>query len=181
MTVFPLLLAVIVFLATREMFGTAPAFIALALMAFEPNILAHGPLVTNDMALACCLFAAVYAFWRYVVNPNAWRLAVVRDCGRLDPGGQALRPDPLSDFVSDGAGGIADPVARPPGSDSREDHPDGMADKPIHRVLAMTSPGRMPVPLYRQPPPARPAPAPRAHRRDGHFRHCTLELLRFPV
>ena len=83
MTVFPLLLAVIVFLATREMFGTAPAFIALALIVFEPNILAHGPLVTNDVALACCLFAAVYAFWRYVVNPNAWRLAVAGIAGGL--------------------------------------------------------------------------------------------------
>src|SRR5208283_4403129 len=46
MTVFPLLLAVLVFLATREMFGLGPAFIALILIGFEPNILAHGPLVT---------------------------------------------------------------------------------------------------------------------------------------
>jgi len=75
MTVFPLLLATIVFLATREMSGPGPALVALALIVFEPNILAHGPLVTNDVALACCLFAAVYAFWRYVVNPNVWRLA----------------------------------------------------------------------------------------------------------
>jgi len=83
MTVFPLLLAVIVFLATREMFGPGPALIALALIVFEPNILAHGPLVTNDVALACCLFAAAYAFWRYVVNPNAWRLAVGGIAGGL--------------------------------------------------------------------------------------------------
>ena len=78
MTVFPLLLAALVFLATWEMFGSGPAFVALALIVFEPNILAHGPLVTNDLALACCLFASVYAFWRYVVTPNAWRLAA---CG----------------------------------------------------------------------------------------------------
>jgi hypothetical protein len=83
MTVFPLLLAVIVFLATREMFGTAPAFIALLLIVFDPNILAHGPLITNDVALTCCLFAAAYAFWRYVVNPNAWRLAVGGIAGGL--------------------------------------------------------------------------------------------------
>ncbi len=83
MTVFPLLLAVIVFLATREMFGPGPAFIALALIVFEPNILAHGPLVANDVALACWFFAAVYAFWRYVVNPNAWRLAACGIAGGL--------------------------------------------------------------------------------------------------
>lgn len=76
MTLFPLLLALLVFLATREMFGPTPALIALALIAFEPNVLAHGPLMTNDVAVACCLFATAYAFWRYVVNPNAWRLAV---------------------------------------------------------------------------------------------------------
>ncbi|MGD1103019.1 MAG: glycosyltransferase family 39 protein [Terriglobia bacterium] len=76
MTMFPLLLALLVFAATQEMFGAAPALIALTLTAFEPNILAHGPLTTNDVALAACLFAAVYAFWRYFVNPTAWRLAV---------------------------------------------------------------------------------------------------------
>ena len=75
MTVFPLLLALLVFLAGREMFGPGPAMLALVLVAFEPNLLAHGPLATNDVALAAGLFAAVYAFWRYVVNPNAWRLA----------------------------------------------------------------------------------------------------------
>jgi tetratricopeptide (TPR) repeat protein len=85
MTVFPLLLAVLVFLATREMFAPGAAFIALALTAFDPNLLAHGPLATNDVALACCFFAAVYAFWRYVVKPSPARLLV---CGLA--GGLAL-------------------------------------------------------------------------------------------
>jgi hypothetical protein len=83
MTVFPLLLAVIVFLAAWEMFGLGPAFVALALIVFEPNILAHGPLVTNDAALACCLFGGVYSFWRYVVNPSPWRLAACGIAGGL--------------------------------------------------------------------------------------------------
>jgi 4-amino-4-deoxy-L-arabinose transferase-like glycosyltransferase len=52
------------------MFGAGTAFIALVLIVFEPSILAHGPLATNDLALACCLFAAAYAFWRYAVNPT---------------------------------------------------------------------------------------------------------------
>ena len=76
MTIFPLLLAMLVFLAAWEMFGVGQAFIALALIVFEPSILAHGPLATNDLALACCLFAAAYAFWRYAVNPSVGRLAV---------------------------------------------------------------------------------------------------------
>jgi len=78
MTLFPLLLAVFVFLTTKEMFGSGTALTALALVAFEPNLLAHGPLVTNDVALACCLFAAVSLFWFFMTNPSAWRLVA---CG----------------------------------------------------------------------------------------------------
>ncbi len=78
MTVFPLLMALLIFLAAREMFGPEAAMVALALAAFEPNFLAHGPLLTNDVALATCLFAAAYAFWRYVQKPGPWRLGV---CG----------------------------------------------------------------------------------------------------
>ena len=75
---FTLLLALLVFEASYRMFGRGPALLALALVVFEPNILAHGALVTTDMALTFCLFAAVYAFYRYVKSPTAWRLA---QCG----------------------------------------------------------------------------------------------------
>lgn len=74
---FTLLLALIVFLGTREMFGTGAAFIALALLVFEPNLLAHGARVTTDVALSCFMFAAVYAFYRFVKAPSALRLGVV--------------------------------------------------------------------------------------------------------
>ncbi|HEY1265600.1 MAG TPA: glycosyltransferase family 39 protein, partial [Terriglobales bacterium] len=72
-----LLLALLVFLATREMFGTGAAFIALALLAFDPNLLAHGAVVGTDMGLSCFMFGAIYAFYRYVKAPSVWRLAVV--------------------------------------------------------------------------------------------------------
>jgi hypothetical protein len=71
-----LLLALVVFLATREMFGTGAGFIALTLVVFEPNLLAHGALVTTDAGLACFLIATIYAFYRYVKAPSAWRLVV---------------------------------------------------------------------------------------------------------
>ncbi len=73
---FTLLLALLVFLAAQEMFGTAAGFIALALLAFDPNLLAHGALVGTDAGLSCFMFAAVYAFYRYVKVPSAWRLIV---------------------------------------------------------------------------------------------------------
>jgi hypothetical protein len=73
---FTLLLALLVFLAAQEMFGTSAGFIALALLAFDPNLLAHGAVVGTDAGLSCFMFAAVYAFYRYVKVPSAWRLIV---------------------------------------------------------------------------------------------------------
>lgn len=50
------LLVVLVFCAAREMFGTAVAFLALTLLVFDPNLLAHGALVTTERAwLVFCL------------------------------------------------------------------------------------------------------------------------------
>jgi hypothetical protein len=72
-----LLLAVLVFFATREMFGRGAAFVALTLLAFEPNLLAHGAFVTTDAGISCFMFATVYAFYRYVKAPSLWRLLVV--------------------------------------------------------------------------------------------------------
>jgi len=72
-----ILLALLVFLASKEMFGTGAAFIALALLTFEPNLLAHGALVTTDAGFSCFLFATVYAFYRYVKAPSVWRLIIV--------------------------------------------------------------------------------------------------------
>ena len=74
--VFTLALALLGFLAAREMFGAGAGLFALALLVFEPNLLAHGALVTTDVGLTCCLFAAVYAFYRYAKAPSVWRLAV---------------------------------------------------------------------------------------------------------
>lgn len=74
--VFSLLLAAIVFLVTRELFGTNPAFLALVLLIFEPNLIAHGAYVTTDIAVSCFLFAAVFCFYRYLLRPTPARLLV---------------------------------------------------------------------------------------------------------
>jgi hypothetical protein len=74
---FTLLLALLVFLAAKEMFGTGVAFIALTLLVFDPNLLAHGAVVGTDAALSCFMFASIYAFYRYVKAPSAWRVIVV--------------------------------------------------------------------------------------------------------
>ena len=72
-----LALALIVFLAAQEMFSTGAAFIALALLVFDPNLLAHGAVVATDAALSCFMVGAIYAFYRYGKVPTGWRLIVV--------------------------------------------------------------------------------------------------------
>jgi 4-amino-4-deoxy-L-arabinose transferase-like glycosyltransferase len=77
------LLALLVFLAGREMFGTMAGFVALVLLVFDPNQLAHGALVTTDTGLTCFLFATVYCFYRYVKRPSRWRLFLVGLAGGM--------------------------------------------------------------------------------------------------
>lgn len=74
--VLTLLAAVIVFFGTKEMFGTGAAFIALTLLTFDPNLLAHGALITTDVGLACFMFLSVFMFYRFVKSPSALRLIV---------------------------------------------------------------------------------------------------------
>jgi len=71
-----LLLALLVFLAANEMFGVGAGFLALALVTFSPNILAHGAFVATDTGVSCFFFAAVYAFYRYCRVGSMGRLAV---------------------------------------------------------------------------------------------------------
>ncbi len=78
-----LLLAVLVFAAAREMFGTSAGLIALGLIAFDPTLLAHSALVTTDAGQACFLLWAIYAFYRYVNAPSAWRLITVGSAAGL--------------------------------------------------------------------------------------------------
>lgn len=73
---FSLTLGLLIFLATREIFGPLAAVLALFLFTFEPNLLANGAIVTTDMPLSCLLFASVYTFYRYCNKPSAPRLAL---------------------------------------------------------------------------------------------------------
>jgi hypothetical protein len=72
-----LLLGLLVFLAAREMFGDGAALFALALVVFEPNMIAHGAYVTTDMGISCFIFASIYALYRYVKAPSVSRLIVL--------------------------------------------------------------------------------------------------------
>ncbi len=69
---FSLLTAVLIYASGRKLFGGMAGICALFLFVFDPNVLAHGTLVSTDMASACFIFATVYAFYRYCVEPG-WR------------------------------------------------------------------------------------------------------------
>ncbi|MGA9069573.1 MAG: phospholipid carrier-dependent glycosyltransferase [Terracidiphilus sp.] len=77
-SVFTFALALLVLAAGVEIFGPGTGLVALLLFVFEPNLLAHGAMVTTDMAAACCFFAAVYAYYRWRKHPTVWRIMV---CG----------------------------------------------------------------------------------------------------
>jgi hypothetical protein len=59
------------------MFGDGAALFALALVVFEPNMIAHGAYVTTDMGISCFIFASIYALYRYVKAPSVGRLIVL--------------------------------------------------------------------------------------------------------
>jgi len=69
-----ILTALVVFFGTREMFGSGAAFISLTLLAFDPNVLAHGAFVTTDIGLSCFMFLSVFLFYRYLKSPSVPRL-----------------------------------------------------------------------------------------------------------
>ena len=75
--VFTLALGLLLYLATREMFGAVAALFGLALFVFDPNFLAHGALVTTDVGSSCLLLASIYAWYRYCKVPTTARLLLV--------------------------------------------------------------------------------------------------------
>jgi 4-amino-4-deoxy-L-arabinose transferase-like glycosyltransferase len=69
-----LALALVVFLAAQEWFGTGAGLIALLLLVFDPNILANSALVTTDIGVSLFFLLSVYAFYRYIKQPTLLRL-----------------------------------------------------------------------------------------------------------
>ncbi len=80
MSVFAFALALAAFFFARRLYGDASALVALGLLAFEPTLIAHGALVTTDMALSAMLLLAVFTYYSYQREPSAWRLLVAGLC-----------------------------------------------------------------------------------------------------
>lgn len=64
------------FLWARDLWNSERAgLLALALWCFEPNILAHGELITSDCAATSLGLGAGYLFWKWLKTP-AWNRAI---------------------------------------------------------------------------------------------------------
>jgi hypothetical protein len=60
----------------RNLFGDGAGLLAALLWTFEPNLIAHGSVVTTDMGAAAFFVFTLYAVWRFAQQPN-WRRALV--------------------------------------------------------------------------------------------------------
>ena len=65
-----LLLGLLVFQWAKGLYGETAGLFALFLYTFEPNIIAHSRLATNDLVLALFVFSTIYQFWQYSVAPS---------------------------------------------------------------------------------------------------------------
>lgn len=72
MTAFSVATGLLVFCWARRLFGTRAGFFSLGLYALCPNVLAHAPLATSDMAAVFFFLATLGAFWRHLAAPT-WR------------------------------------------------------------------------------------------------------------
>jgi hypothetical protein len=71
-----LLLGVTCYLWGRELYGVYAGLVALFLLTFDPNILAHGKLATNDLGVTFFSTASLYAFWRFLGKSDRLRATV---------------------------------------------------------------------------------------------------------
>jgi 4-amino-4-deoxy-L-arabinose transferase-like glycosyltransferase len=65
-----------VFFVARDWFGPAAGIVALILIVFDPNVLAHSALVTTDIGVSLFFLASIHAFYRYVKQPSITRLCL---------------------------------------------------------------------------------------------------------
>ena len=71
-----LILGIYIFKWARRLFGDGAALISLFLYSFSPTFLAHGRLVTTDVAATAAIFIASYYFVRWLKNPFAKNLII---------------------------------------------------------------------------------------------------------
>ncbi len=69
------LLGVLIYFWSRELFGGVGGIISLVLFAFSPTVFASARLCTSDLAMALAFTATLWASWRMFGKLTPWRLA----------------------------------------------------------------------------------------------------------
>jgi hypothetical protein len=69
-------LCLLIYGCSRELFGVVGGLISETLAAFDPTMLAHGALVTSDIAAALLFTAAAWSFWRLTHRITPWTFAI---------------------------------------------------------------------------------------------------------
>lgn len=67
-------LGLLVFLWSRELYGTSAGYFSLFLYVFCPNILAQSGIATVDLGASLTFFLAVYCFYRYLKTSTSFNL-----------------------------------------------------------------------------------------------------------
>lgn len=75
-----LLLAMVVFLWARALYGYLAGLLAMALISLEPTFLGHAHLVTGDLSLAFGVVLALAAHWRWT-HTRHWRWLLLAGAG----------------------------------------------------------------------------------------------------
>ncbi len=60
------------FLWGRDLYGSTAGLLSLSLWCFDPNVLAHGHLITPDVTAAAFGLTACYLFWHWLKRPTWW-------------------------------------------------------------------------------------------------------------
>ncbi|MDX9753949.1 MAG: glycosyltransferase family 39 protein, partial [bacterium] len=71
------LVCLVIFLWALELWGPVPAVLVLSFAILEPNLMAHGRLVTTDTSATLGILLTAYLFWRFSRKPGWLRLTAV--------------------------------------------------------------------------------------------------------
>lgn len=73
---FTALTSIIVYFWGRQLYGSAAGLAAMFMFVIEPNLMAHGRLVTTDMYATGMMTMALYSFWHFLRQPG-WKWGIV--------------------------------------------------------------------------------------------------------
>ncbi|WP_420644328.1 ArnT family glycosyltransferase [Candidatus Leptofilum sp.] len=68
-----LLLMALVFRWGQALAGKWAALLAMGLLAFDPNLLAHGRIISGDVAMTLFFMLTIYGYWRWATGDGGWR------------------------------------------------------------------------------------------------------------